>query len=627
MEDDRKRNDSSSSSRRQEAPAPLPNSKRSKIGKECSRGNRSIRGVSRQRQGEAAKSSQDENSKAGVYGENVQQHGFNTLDALTMSVICSFLDVKSLYRIAFCSKFLIGIVTHEHVVRSAMISGGNAKRTMTELSYLIKRQSIVIPSPLRLLRLTNGRYCEHGALQCENGEKKKVSHVRPGQGIFLCWECLTKSTEKLGSNNTMLENPRVLRSEYGRHSYVMSSPFIDLSGERAGSLLSYSEYCDLIGEQQGKSKSIKQHLEELDKNGTNPWGHMHATIVECFETAQKDKEGRDKESSADDFKRKSAALAKRIEKVKVWVAMVESFLAVPTSTSTTGSQDGNPWLEHLLLCNYKNPTLPGDALFIKTTEPCGAFACPLVDIKLRHVAISPSKGNKKKMRGIAIQLRGEMELIWSKKFHDFTFLSDDAEKEPFEYALRVHLQKICTVKDLLNRRNINETTIDLIRQDRLLEAVRTLFGADIPNAFAEAMVSSTENIPTRTHFDSTPTRALTRTNEMDMAKTLWWGLFELNNESISRDLKSAYTSQYSRSASAFARLLPLAKEYVDFVWNNVYKRVERQEDDETEIARVKGICCSSVWHSRIALDYLEKRDFDSARRLAWNSRYSTVPEN
>jgi hypothetical protein len=223
----------------------------------------------------------------------------------------------------------------------------------------------------------------------------------------------------------------------------------------------------------------------------------------------------------------------------------------------------NPWLDFLLQCKYKDPTKWADTQRTKT-EPCGIFTCPLVDIKLRPSATSPSKGTKKKMKEIAVQSRGEMELIWSKRCHDFTFLSDDVENEPFECALRTLLQKIVTLKDLIHIKGWNERILDLLRQDKLLEAVRGLYGHVMARAFAEAMIASTADDLASGSPSIIPTRSFTRGDAMDMAKTLWCG-FEKNSESIHTDCKSTYVEVYTKSASIFTKLLPLAKECVAFV--------------------------------------------------------------
>mmetsp|Transcript_55974 Transcript_55974/g.135422 ORF Transcript_55974/g.135422 Transcript_55974/m.135422 type:complete len:167 (+) Transcript_55974:244-744(+) len=95
-----------------------------------------------------------------------------------------FLSPRQLYNVSLTCKSLWKLVTTEIVVKSALIHGGHARRTMEELYQLMSQHSIHVPSPLRLLRLANGKRCKFCC-----GEK--VNFVRPGLGVFACWECIT----------------------------------------------------------------------------------------------------------------------------------------------------------------------------------------------------------------------------------------------------------------------------------------------------------------------------------------------------------------------------------------------------------------------------------------------------
>jgi len=81
---------------------------------------------------------------------------------------------------------LLNAVTTPLVVRSAMIHGGLGKKSMEEIHVLMSKHSMHVPSPLRLLRIANGKRCEFCV-------KSKCNHVRPGIGVFACWDCVTKS--------------------------------------------------------------------------------------------------------------------------------------------------------------------------------------------------------------------------------------------------------------------------------------------------------------------------------------------------------------------------------------------------------------------------------------------------
>jgi hypothetical protein len=77
------------------------------------------------------------------------------------------------------------------VTHSPILHGGSVKRaTVKELHSLIKYGTIHVPSPLRLLRLCNGK-------RCESWHTKTVKHANQGLGTFLCNACLTKGPESL----------------------------------------------------------------------------------------------------------------------------------------------------------------------------------------------------------------------------------------------------------------------------------------------------------------------------------------------------------------------------------------------------------------------------------------------
>eukprot|EP00957_Ditylum_brightwellii_P203513 15334953-Ditylum_brightwellii.AAC.1 len=98
--------------------------------------------------------------------------------------VTSFLPPRDLLRISTTCTALRNSITIPLVVKSAMIKGGHARRTMDELYALHKRGSIHPTSPLRLLRLANGKRCEFCFI-------KRANFVKPGYGVFCCSACCT----------------------------------------------------------------------------------------------------------------------------------------------------------------------------------------------------------------------------------------------------------------------------------------------------------------------------------------------------------------------------------------------------------------------------------------------------
>jgi hypothetical protein len=202
------------------------------------------------------------------------------LDNSAIDRIMSFLDVKSLLQFVSCSKRTISsspdeaILTHEHVVRSTLITGGiDAKKTVEEvISLALEKRSVFLPSPLRLLRLANGKRCERK--QCcsslINGS------IRPGYGLFLCWNCLVDETKAVKISHPMIKDRRTAKIVYNKKAYVLARPYTDIGGERAGPILSRAE-CGRRGTgaiallstaDEGWSEERKQRITECAQQAT-----------------------------------------------------------------------------------------------------------------------------------------------------------------------------------------------------------------------------------------------------------------------------------------------------------------------------------------------------------------------
>ena len=203
-------------------------------------------------------------------------------DEDALGVVMEFLAPKELYRLAFTSKSLLQRVTTRMVVRSAMMSGGNAAKTINELHPLMKAGSISLPSPARLLRLVNGKTCEQACCMA------KVNHVRPGYGVFLCWECTTQWYTKafkttwvrVGRNpryGQVLKHERVTALKYGKNYYTWNRRLRKKDGEECGPLVTFNDIERIAGESPSKTvasmlshlppmKEYKEFLEAFDES-------------------------------------------------------------------------------------------------------------------------------------------------------------------------------------------------------------------------------------------------------------------------------------------------------------------------------------------------------------------------
>lgn len=98
-------------------------------------------------------------------------------------IVMAFLSPRAMLNFSNTCKSLREIVTTRMVVDSALVHGGFARRSIEELQKFMVDKSLHVPSPLRLLRICNGKMCE--ICLCN-----KTNHVRPGTGLFACWTCV-----------------------------------------------------------------------------------------------------------------------------------------------------------------------------------------------------------------------------------------------------------------------------------------------------------------------------------------------------------------------------------------------------------------------------------------------------
>ena len=116
---------------------------------------------------------------------------FDDLCGGIIQVILSMVPTaRDLFHVSQCSKRLRSLITYEHIIRSAIVGGNNyAARSMDSLMNLINQQLIYVPTPMRMLRIANGKCCELGD-QCWGYERRnqstpKVNVVRNDAGIFV----------------------------------------------------------------------------------------------------------------------------------------------------------------------------------------------------------------------------------------------------------------------------------------------------------------------------------------------------------------------------------------------------------------------------------------------------------
>jgi hypothetical protein len=183
---------------------------------------------------------------------------------------------------AFTCKALHNKITTRLVVRSAIMHGGNAGKTVKALYEFMDDKSIHIPSALRLLRLVNGNVCESCC------SSPTMNFPRSGYGgVFLCSPCL-KNAEKRNSwvrfncdprYQEIINHPRVVAKRLSS-KYFTWARSIKLNGEKCDPLVTTVD----IEHMAAASASIDSMLSDLEL----PTEQEYEELVMTNEASQAD---------------------------------------------------------------------------------------------------------------------------------------------------------------------------------------------------------------------------------------------------------------------------------------------------------------------------------------------------
>jgi len=105
---------------------------------------------------------------------------------------------RTLLSLSTVNKLLRSLITEEMVIKAALYTGGRPLESITNTYRFMKSKSGFIASPLRLLRMINGRRCEfcnnvevdiRYAYPGEDLSNAKPRRVRPQWNVFACYAC------------------------------------------------------------------------------------------------------------------------------------------------------------------------------------------------------------------------------------------------------------------------------------------------------------------------------------------------------------------------------------------------------------------------------------------------------
>jgi len=380
-------------------------------------------------------------------------------------VVFSFLGIKELYKFVMLNKVHRERLKHEHVVQSAMMSGGHAKTSIDRLVRLIKKRRIWIPSPLRMLRLTVGKYCE----KCK---ENKVNIVSEHFGVFYCCQhCITNTHSKLVAYNQKwtpyLEKERVAKAVCTPRACVWAGPANDDTGERCGPLITMTDMERMMPNNNSSCDEnlMGSYLQNLDAQ--DPHSGAVDRILQTFNDFKGKAEQRQKEKYLK--KCKATEIANENRKLKT-VAMLDDLSNILGDV---------PWKNIVMDYDYVKKR--------DTVKIFARFKCNIVNNILSPFALAPSKASKKKLNEAAQHLTEKFGIICETNFHDFTFLS---QADPLEITLCRYFQAKPT-NYLLTANRINSRALELIRGGHLIQAILHLDFDGFMDAIRLGIVSST----------------------------------------------------------------------------------------------------------------------------------------
>lgn len=344
------------------------------------------------------------------------------------TIVLSMLAPREMLRLGCCSKGLMKMVSHESVLKNAILSGGHSKVSMEHMMKLLKEGKVFFPSAFRLLRLACGQRCEFP--QCEN----TVHTIRPKLGLFVCWNCFTKkATGQLSMTSSrwtengplrdIVLHKRTANYTYQRKHLLWSKPFSTTDGERAGPLVTLEDGVRLLSNNGNIEEYFASTDEGCDKDFLQSLTELcEQSLVKADLNQKQDKTEREarikiyRKAKADKFDEKLRQIQQLLDpRWKHFALRLWWYSSSGWSRHRDFPEDDyNPKFESSLIRS--------------------------VDM-LTKLANAPAKGSQKKLIRIADAIDKVLEPIFNSGLHDFSFLSPDKQKNPFEAHLRHSLKR------------------------------------------------------------------------------------------------------------------------------------------------------------------------------------------
>lgn len=245
------------------------------------------------------------------HAEPKKRKGALTNEDVLMTHVAPCLTYMDLFSLVKTTKQMRSLLRHEHALTAVLLNaddkfGKNAKATIRNVLSLYAEGKIHKPSPMRLLRLANGKRCEVGP-PCDTPEARKVVRTRPDWGLFCCWPHtvggsheISLSKKSLKTWGATISDPRTCQHSMSNKTFLWKKPMTAADGEKIGPIVTTQSPHD----GSTPDATLVQLFQRLDREGRE---RASAALAVKADARQKKKASRDQKIAAIDAQVKRLA--------------------------------------------------------------------------------------------------------------------------------------------------------------------------------------------------------------------------------------------------------------------------------------------------------------------------------
>lgn len=313
----------------------------------------------------------------------------DSLPALCIERILSYVpDPSDLLNLSRMNSQINSLITAPLVIRAGVFhmlrrkKEAHHRKTLANIMNYLRRRSIHLPSPHRLLRLMNAKQCERGD-DCwgknlctgKPGGLDEHSTARPF-GLAICSQCIKYGTSTVSYRHFSNDTKGVAFYQWNK----LMDARVDFLGEKHGPLVRVIEL-QQIDSSFDNNQDRKMHLESILERAHEGTAHcplhyekMAKEYVELFDEAEKEADRRLREEeemkNMEIAERREEKQSRKVARVRAIFDALEDYL------------EDCPNKEMALECTWREHDY----------QECLKFKCTLVDGWMRHMVMAPVSG-------------------------------------------------------------------------------------------------------------------------------------------------------------------------------------------------------------------------------------------